>query len=199
VASNVTERGLRAALDPLRRRIAMAVSRAVVRLVNDGESRQRLQVEILKGELRDGVERAQDYGFTSHPLAGCDAVIVCGGGSREQAIAVVVDDRRYRIKLQPGEVAMYDDLGNCVKLLRDMVKIEAVQHLEAVAPTTKLVSEVTIDGSLTVNGPATVNGASQLNGNIASTGTITNNGKRIDSTHTHGGVTPGGGTTGVPS
>jgi len=191
--ANVSDRGLRAALDPLKRRISMVAARAVVRLVSDSKSRQTLQVEILKGELRDGVERAQNYGFTSHPMAGCDAVIVCGGGAREQAIAVVVDDRRYRIQLQAGEVAMYDDLGNCVKLLRDMVKIEAVQHLEATAPTTKIVSEVTIDGSLTVNGTAT------LNGDIDSTGTITNNGKRIDSTHTHNGVQPGGGNTGTPN
>lgn len=185
--SSVTDRGLRAALDPLRRRLSMMASRAVVNLIKDTDSRQTLQVEILEGELRDGVERAQNYGFTSHPLAGCDAVIVCGGGSREQAIAVVVDDRRYRIQLQAGEVAMYDDLGNCVKFLRDMVKVEAVQHLEATAPTTKIVSEVTIEGSLTVNG------------DVTTTGTVTNNGKNIGSTHTHTGVTPGGGSSGVPN
>jgi len=192
-AGGVSERGVRAMLAPLANRVAMMAARAVVNLVKDTEGRQQLQVEILEGELRDDVERAQNYGFTSHPLGGCDAVIVCGGGSREQSIAVVVDDRRYRIQLQAGEVAMYDDLGNCVKLLRDMVKIEAVQHLEATAPTTKIVSDVTIEGSLTVNG------ASMMNGDISSTGSITNNGKKIDSTHTHVGVTPGGGTTGTPA
>lgn len=171
----------------------MMAAKAVVRLVGDTEGRQTLQVEILKDEVRDDVERAQNYGFTSHPHAGCDAVIVCAGGSRERSIAVVVDDRRYRLQMQAGEVALYDDLGNAVKLLRDMVKIEAVQHLEATAPTTKIVSEVTIEGSLTVNGPST------LSGNITSTGTITNNGKAIDSTHTHTGVQPGGGSTGVPN
>lgn len=186
-------RGVRAALDPIRRRIAMLAARAVVRLVDDSTARQTLQVEILKGELRDGVERVQDYGFTSHPLAGCDAVIICTGGAREQAIAVVVDDRRYRLKLQPGEVALYDDLGNAVKLLRDMVKVEAVQHLEATAPTAKIVSAVTIEGSLTVQGPTT------LNGDVDTTGTVKNNGKSIDSTHIHGGVSAGTASTGVPT
>lgn len=190
---NATRRAVGAMLDPLKRRAAMMVARAVVRLVDDAKGRQLLQAEILQGELREGVERAQNYGLTSHPHAGCDAVVVCVGGSREQAIAVVVDDRRYRLNLQAGEVALYDDLGNCVKLLRDMVKIEAVQHLEATAPTTKIVSEVTIEGSLTVEGPTT------LNGDVDTTGSITNNGTSVDSTHTHGGVQPGGGNTGTPN
>jgi phage baseplate assembly protein V len=184
---NGMSRSVRAALDPLRRRISMIAARAVVRLVSDTTSRQTLQVEILKDELRDGVERMQDYGFTSHPHAGCDAVIVCTGGAREQAIAVVVDDRRYRLKLQPGEVALYDDLGNALKLLRDMVRVDAVQHLEVTAPTTRIVSDVTIDGSLTVNG------------DVATTGALTNNGVNVSSTHTHGGVTTGSGNTGVPT
>lgn len=195
MASNVTDRGLRAALEPIRRRIAMAVSRAVVRLVKDDESRQRLQVEILKGELRDGVERAQNYGFTSHPLAGCDAVIVCGGGSREQAIAVVVDDRRYRIKLEAGEVAMYDDLGNAVKLLRDKVHVVGMQEVHIEAPTVRVAaSTVIIDADST-----TINSDLAVNGNTTFNGQVTANGKRIDETHKHGGVQTGSGTSGAVS
>ncbi len=164
-------------------RVMMMFARGVLRAVTDSTSRQTLQIELLKGELRDGVERMQDYGFTSHPTGG-DVAVAFLGGNREQGIILSVDDRRYKIELQPGEVAMYDDLGNKVELLRDMVKVTAVQHLEAEAPTTKLISAVTIQGSLTVNG------------NVATTGTFTNNGKNIGSTHTHTGVQPGGGNTG---
>lgn len=184
---NRTRRAVQSMLDPLRRRAAMMVARAVVSLIKDTGARQTLQAEILEGELRDDVERAQNYGFTSHPQVGCDAIIVCAGGSREQAIAVVVDDRRYRLQLQAGEVAMYDDLGNKVELLRDKLKVTAVQHLEATAPTTKIISNVTIEGSLTVNG------------DVTTTGSIVNNGKHVDSTHTHGGVQPGGGNTSTPN
>lgn len=192
---NVSDRGLRAMLAPIQRRIAMLAARAVVRLVDDGQSRQRLQVEILKGELRDGVERAQNYGFTSHPLPGCDAVILCGGGTREQAIAVVVDDRRYRLKLKPGEVALYDDLGNAVKLLRDKVHIVAQQELHAEAPTVRVTATaVIIDADdTTINSNLAVNGDSTFNGSV------TANGKAIDDTHTHGGVQTGSGSTGTPN
>ncbi|WP_233094012.1 phage baseplate assembly protein V [Azotobacter chroococcum] len=154
-------------------RVMMAFARGVLRAVSDSTARQTLQVELLRGELRDGVERMQNYGFTAHPHPGADAAIAFVAGNREQGIALVVDDRRYRLKLQPGEVAMYDDLGNKIQLLRDRVQITAVQALEIVAPN------VTIAG------------------NVAITGTLTNNGKDVGSTHTHPG--DGGGTTGAPN
>ena len=184
---NRTRRAMQSMIDPLRRRAAMMVARAVVSLIKDDEPRQVLQAEILEGELRDDIERAQNYGFTSHPFAGCDAVIVCAGGSRDQAIAVVVDDRRYRLNLQQGEVALYDDKGNKVQLLRDMVRVDAVDHLEVTAQTTRIVSAVTIDGPLTVNG------------DVATTGALTNNDVNVGSTHTHGGVQTGGGNTATPN
>lgn len=154
-------------------RVMMAFARGVLRAVSDSTARQTLQVELLRGELRDGVERMQNYGFTAHPHPGADAAIAFVAGNREQGIALVVDDRRYRLKLQPGEVAMYDDLGNKIQLLRDRVQITAVQALEIVAPN------VTIAG------------------NVAITGTLTNNGKDVGSTHTHPGDS--GGTTGAPN
>jgi phage baseplate assembly protein V len=152
----------------------MMFGRGVLRAVNDAGPRQQVQVELLKDELRDNLEHMQNYGFTSHPLGG-DCAVAFNGGNREQGIVLVVDDRRYRIPLEAGEVAIYDDLGNKIELLRDMVKVTAVQHLEVSAPTIKLIGDL------------------EVIGNITTTGTITNNGKRVDSTHTH---TSGG--SGVP-
>lgn len=178
----MNDRGLRAALRPIVNRIAMLAARAVVRLVDDAPARQRLQVEILKGELRDGVERAQDYGFTSHPHVGSDAILIALGGAREQAVVLAVDDRRYRLHLQPGEVAIYDDLGNAVKLLRSKVHIVGVQEVHAAAPTVRIVAGDVI-----------------IEGDVAITGTVSCNGKRIDDTHTHGGVQSGGSNTAPPN
>lgn len=48
-------------------------------------------------------------------------------------------------------------------------------------------------------GAATLNGNLTVNGNVATTGTLTNNSKNVGSTHTHGGVSAGGGTSGVPT
>ncbi|GAB3478740.1 phage baseplate assembly protein V [Azotobacter salinestris] len=145
-------------------RVMMAFARGVLRAVSDSTARQTLQVELLRGELRDGVERMQNYGFTAHPHPGADAAIAFVAGNREQGIVLVVDDRRFRLKLEPGEVAMYDDLGNKIQLLRDRVQITAVQALEIVAPDVAIA------------------------GNVAITGTLTNNGKDVGSTHTHPGT-----------
>lgn len=156
-------------------RVMMMVSRGVLRGVNDTAARQQLQVELLKGELRDGVERMQSYGLTSHPLGG-DVVAVFLGGNREKGIVLAVDDRRYRLSLEPGEVALYDDLGNKIELLRDMVKVTAVTKLQVEAP----------EGVLDIN-------TLDINGAI-----LRHNGKNIGSTHQHSDVTPGSGSSGGP-
>ena len=159
--------------------VKMVFGRGVIRAVKDTGARQQTQVEMLKDEVIDDVEHMQNYGFTSHPTGG-DCAVAFNGGNREQGIVLVIDDRRYRIPLLAGEVAMYDDQGNKIELLRDMVKITAVQHVEVVAPTIKLIGNL------------------EVIGNIESTGTVTNNGKNIGSTHQHNGVLVGGANTGAP-
>lgn len=174
-------------LRDLGNRVMMMFARGVLRAVSDSGGRQQLQVELLKDELRDGLERMQNYGMTSHPLGG-DVAVAFLGGNREKGIVLVVDDRRYRLTtLKPGEVALYDDLGNKVELLREMVRVTAVQHIEATAPTMKIIANVSIEGSLAVTG------------DVATTGTLQNNGKDVGSTHTHGGVQEGTKSSGVPN
>lgn len=173
-------------IQALGHRVMMMVGRGVLRAVTDAGGRQQVQAELLKGELIDGLEHMQNYGFTSHATGG-DVAVMFLGGNREQGIVLVVDDRRYRLSLEPGEVALYDDLGNKVELLRDMVKVTAVDHLEATAPTVKLIGDVTIEGSLTVQG------------NVDITGTLKNNDKNVGSTHTHRDVTAGTANSGVPT
>lgn len=111
-------------LAPLRRRVRLMVARAVVSLVNDGGGLQLLQVKLLAGEVRDDVERLQNYGFTSVPLPGAEAVMVCVSGDRDHGLVVAVDDRRCRFKgLAPGEAAIYDDQGQSVHLTRDGIVV----------------------------------------------------------------------------
>lgn len=67
---------------PLRRRIANAIGRAVIRLVDDAAHTQLLQLTALADETHDRVERYQEYGFTSRPHPGAHAVLVALGGNR---------------------------------------------------------------------------------------------------------------------
>jgi phage gp45-like len=141
---------------PLRSRVANMLARAVVALVDDEKQMQLLQLSVLEGETREDVERVQNYGFTSVPLEGAEAVVLFVGGNRDHGLAVAVDDRRYRLRgLEGGEVAMFDHQG------------------------TKIVCKANGDVEIT---PAS--GAVKVNGTVDVTGDVTGSGVSLAS-HTH--------------
>jgi len=103
-------RALAQATAPMRRRIAMMVSRGVVRRVDDRRKLQELQVSALAGEVLAGAERFQQYGFSSVPLEGAEVVVVFAGGARSHPLVVSADDRTRRPRDQPaGDVSIYTD------------------------------------------------------------------------------------------
>ncbi len=96
-------------LKDLMRRVQNICSRGVVRAISASLKMQGLQVLVLRGEVIDGVEHAEPYGFTSHPLPGAEAFMNHLGADRSHAVALVVADRRHRpTDLQPGEVCLYN-------------------------------------------------------------------------------------------
>lgn len=136
------------AVAKLMSRVRLAVGRAILRGVDDTRKLQSLQVELLAGEVRDDVERFQDYGFTSHPHPGAECIAVAVGGSRDHVVVIKADDRRYRVKgLQPGEVAIYTDEGDIVIFKRGGV-IEFTASAKVVMNTPL----VEISGDLVVAG-----------------------------------------------
>lgn len=100
------------------------IARGEVSAVTVGNM-QGLQAKLFAGEVKGGIEHFEPYGFTSHPLAGAEPVVLFPGGDRSHGIAIVVADRRYRVKVQPGEVAVHDDQGQVVHLKRDGIHVES--------------------------------------------------------------------------
>ena len=96
------------------------VGRAVLSAAaNDSTKLQTLQISALADETLEGLERFQNYGFTSVPFKGAEAVVVFPQGNRDHGIVIAVDDRRYRLKgMANGEVAMYTDEGHYVQIKR---------------------------------------------------------------------------------
>jgi len=113
---------------PLKRRVMLMIGRCVIEVVNDAAAIQLVQVTGLNGEVLDDVERFQNYGFTSVPLAGSEGVLAAAGGNRAHSFVIGVEDRRYRLTgLAGGEVAMHDDQGQKIVLYRDRVEIESAK------------------------------------------------------------------------
>ncbi|VWX62608.1 phage baseplate assembly protein V [Sphingorhabdus sp. 109] len=146
---------LNRATKPLSDRIRMMIGRVLVRLVDDTKKAQSLQIELLDQESQEGVERFQNYGFTSNPHPGAEGLGIAVGGLRSHMVVIAVEDRRYRMKaLETGEVALYDDLGNFIKLGRNKIEITAVTEAHVTAPDVTIDAEAdcTITaGSCTIN------------------------------------------------
>jgi phage baseplate assembly protein V len=102
------ERIVASLLRPIARRVRLMVARGVVSLVTESAKMQGLQLSVLADEVQDDVERFQEYGFTSYPKAGAEALLLAVGANRDHLVAVAVDDRRTRpTDLAEGEVALY--------------------------------------------------------------------------------------------
>ena len=107
---------------PLAMRVANTVARGVVQLVNDAKKLQTMQLGVLEGEDVDDGEHHQPYGFSSVPLPGAEAVVVFPNGDRSHPLVVAASDRRYRpTGGQSGEVCMYTDEGDVIRLGRGNV------------------------------------------------------------------------------
>lgn len=111
---------IRKLVRPLRQQMLNIVARATVKLVNDAAGRQVVQLGVLDGETVDDGERFQDYGFTSVPVEGAEAVVVFPGGDRGHPIVIAVDGSGDRpTGLEPGEVAVYNNTGAKIVMTKD--------------------------------------------------------------------------------
>lgn len=77
---------------------------------------RRLALRGRSGETYSGRRLMQHYGFASSPLVDCELLALEEGGT---VVIVAEDDRRYRIELVAGEVALHDDQGQHVHLKRN--------------------------------------------------------------------------------
>jgi phage baseplate assembly protein V len=123
-------------------RIRMMVARAVLGRVDDTPAMQTMQIDLLDGETQDGVERFQNYGFTSVPHPQAEVAVAFVGGLRSHGIVIAVGDRQFRLRgLETGEVAIYDDLDQVVHLKRDQILIKSPFKIVVEAPEVHLGAE----------------------------------------------------------
>lgn len=170
-------------------RIRMMLARAVITLVNDGAKVQRASISLLNDEARDGVERYQNYGFTSNPHPGMEAAVLFLGGERANPVIVAVGDRQYRLKgLKTGEVALYTDEGDYILLGRgnkitaktttftvdaETINLNASQKTNITTPVTNISALANVGGN--------INGMGEITDDTGSMNRI----RQIYNSHTH--------------
>lgn len=97
----------------------MLISRSVILKTDDSTGVQLNDHSLLADEIQEGLERFQEYGYTSHPPDNSEALVVFPMGNRDHGICIAVDNRSFRLKaLEKGEVAIYTDEGDSVILKR---------------------------------------------------------------------------------
>lgn len=135
-------------LAPLRRRIGYLVTKGVVTLIDPNALMQMLQVTLTNGEVIDGVEHAEPYGFTSHPIKGGQTLVLFPHGDRNHGVAIMAGGREFRLKgLVEGEVALSTDEGDVLHFKRgNQILINSANQVDIVGA-----SKVNIDSSDQVN------------------------------------------------
>lgn len=145
----MSERMIARMLAPLARGLGNMLARGTVVLANAASKMQTLQVKLLSGEVKDGIEHFEAYGLTAHPKSGAEHITLFMGGDRSHGVTIMVADRRYRLAgLAEGEVALYDDLGQKVHLTRTGIVVHSTL-ITLDAPTVHVTGNLNVDGNIT--------------------------------------------------
>lgn len=99
----------------MRFRRAYNAIRTVIKAVRAG----KVQLIDVKGRGEDFTDKElfQQYGLASRPLPESEGILLFIGGV-DNAVVIATEDRRYRIALEEGEVAIYSDEGDKIHLKR---------------------------------------------------------------------------------
>ena len=120
VSLRAVERTIKRMVTPVQRRATLALTRALVSLVDDSEALQTLQLTLRDGQVRDDVENFQPLGLSSVPAKDAECVAVAIGGDSSHLIALGVNDRETRPKdMSEGETKIYSAHGNTLYLNKD--------------------------------------------------------------------------------
>ncbi len=135
------------------------ISRGIVKNSDEGKKTRTLQLTLMADEVRSDIEHPQEYGFSSAPLEGAEAIAIFMGGNRDHGSVTHVFDKRYRpTDLEPGEVCLFDDLGTKIKLKRgNKIEITASTDVKIISPKVIMTGDLEVDGNIIDNKPSNNN------------------------------------------
>ncbi|WP_097425254.1 phage baseplate assembly protein domain-containing protein [Escherichia coli] len=134
------------------RRLVSLVSVGRVTAGDDSGVVQTVQVQS-PSEVRSDTPVLQQFGFSSVLPAGTDVVVLSLAGNRSSAVVVASGHQSYRINgLNSGEVVVYNQWGQYVRLGGDGIVVEAAGQPVTVNSATTL--EVTATDGVTLKTPS---------------------------------------------
>jgi phage baseplate assembly protein V len=141
-------------LAPLQRELRLMIARCVITLVDSGNGVQVMQVKLLDGEVRDNVENFESYGFTSKPHAGAEGLFASVSGNRDHGIVVAVGNRKLRLTgMETGEVAIYTDEGDFIKLKRERnIEVVSGTKVTITTPIVEMSQDLHVKGNIVADG-----------------------------------------------
>ncbi|EOB9961361.1 phage baseplate assembly protein V [Escherichia coli] len=158
---------------PVMRGVRLLIGRGVLTGIRDELKMQNVQLAGMEGETFDDVERPQQYGQISVPLPGAELFFACPGGQRDQAVVLVVDDRRYRPSgLTSGDSGLYHYEGHRIRLTKDgriiitcrTLEIFADERVSVDTPETVFTGDVIVEKNLHVKGNLAIDGTGMSKG-----------------------------------
>lgn len=98
------------------RKIRRINQRGLVRRVSYANNTRFMQLQGEGTEPLDNIEHLEPFGFTSHPVPGAEGIVLAFNGNTSHTVVFCVGDRRYRLQVEEGEVAIYNRHGDKVHI-----------------------------------------------------------------------------------
>lgn len=146
---------LNRALEPFRRGLRTMLSMATIskEQINESNTLQTVQVDLGNDQVIDNVRRIQPFGLSSSlkdadSKAGPETILLSLSGNRDQPIIIQADDSRWRVKVDKGDVALYNSSGMSVHLKGEEIEVSKDQAV--LTPLDGVMTGVAIDSLLGV-------------------------------------------------
>lgn len=107
------------------RRYRIGAIRGQITTIEELDGGAKLKAAVSALQAGSAVEQTrparlvQQYGLASRPLVDAECIVLPVGGRSSQGVIIATEDARYRLLLSDGEVALYDHLGQVVKLTKN--------------------------------------------------------------------------------
>lgn len=143
-------------LQMLMNKIRRMNGRGLVRRAGYKNNTRYLQLMLEGGLTLSDIEHLEPFGFTSHPLPGAEAIALAFNGNGSHTVALLVGDQRYRLKINEGECAIYNQHGDKVHIKKDRtISVDAAVKVALNTPLVECAGDLTTAGKITAAGKIT--------------------------------------------